>query len=919
MQKLSKIAKLLSTNYEDLESFIDLIPIGIYITLPDGQFTLINKYIVKIFGFDTKKEFIETYKIGNNAYSDIKNRDLFLEILKNEGKVNDFYVEYKKKNGDTLITNENAIAIIEKGQIKYIIGTIEDITDATQEQKEKVETTYFISSINEALLELIKNNEPKESVYNLFDVIGRHLGIVSIHSFLTRYEGDEIFSESEITWVNETLIAHHSKLENRKINFFKVTPSIAKRVSSGKYFCTTDCEITDYEKKVFDKFNIKSILATPAFFEDKFIGFILYVDTIKDRIWKDYEIKLLNFLANSIGSHYVNLANEEEIKSLTSKLETVVNAASLGTWEWDLSSDYVSVNNSFLSYVGLNTISGKVKSSDIISLMPDTDKHKFQEFLNQIQSNKTSDFTFDFKLNQGNKWLNAIGKVTKFDRKGKPAIISGILIDISKRILFEKQLMLNNEKIQSIINNSQMIFCEIDATGIIKEIHGNLLDKYGFNSSIINKHIDEIPDSLSNLRKCFQEQNKDVIKKTILIDDLILECKNRVFTLDSDNIETMFYVIIDQTLEHKYLSDLENTNQRLYAVINSIPGPVNIIKSNLDIIDSNQWTTLGWEPNLPDKIASLQDIRFDSAQNSFFDIKSIKMSQKTGKPSVRLTTDYEDEVLGLSLLIITQPILDDNNEIWAYVQIGLDVSELRLSQKLLRDAIKTKDRFFDIIAHDLRNPINALSTLLDDLLGNYNNFSLNDIYNSNLQIQESVVVLSQLLNNLLDWARSQTGRINYNPDFIDASYIARNVTEINSDIARIKNIAIDNKIEYGTFVYVDSNLLYTVLRNLVSNAMKYSHQNGKITIQATPKDDYTVFSVSDSGVGIPKDRIDKLFKLEFVQSTKGTNEEKGTGLGLILCKEFVEKNGGKIWVESTENIGTTFYFSVPRNPKGEME
>ncbi len=919
MNELSKIAKLLKTNFEDLESFIDLLPIGIYITMPDGQFTLINKHIVKIFGFDSKKEFFDTFKNGYNAYADARTRDLFIEILKNEGKVNDLLIEYKTQSDRVLIANENAIAIIEDNVIKYIVGTIEDITEETREQKEKVETTYFISSLNEALLELIKNKTPNESVYDVFDVIGRHLGIVSIYSFVTRFEGDEIFSESEITWVNETLIAHHSKLENRKINFFKVTPSIAKRVSTGKYFCTTDCEITDFERKVLDKFNIKSLLATPAIFEENFIGFILYVDTIENRVWKDYEIKLLNFLANSIGSYYVNFAKEEEIKSLNSKLETVVDAASLGTWEWDLSSGYVSVNTNFLSYTGLNSISGKVKSGDIISLMSETDKQIFQEFIYQIQSNKTRDFVFDFKLNKENKWLNAIGKVVKFNRNGKPAIISGILIDISKQVLFEKQLMLNNEKIQSIINNSHLIFCEIDTMGIIKEIHGNLLEDYGFNSSLINTHIDELPESLDNLKQCFIAVNKETVRNTILLDDMVLECKSRVIVSDENNVETMFYVITDQTLEHKYLSDIVKTNQRLYAVINSIPGPVNIISTNLEIIDSNQWLLLGWEPGIPNKIVTLEDIRFDENQNTFYDLRSINLSKKSGKPTVRLTTDYEDEVLGLSLLLITQPILDENDNVWSYVQLGLDVSELRLSQKLMREAIKTKDRFFDIIAHDLRNPINALSSLLDDLLGNYTKFSLNDIYNSNLQIQESIMMLSQLLNNLLDWARSQTGRINNNPDFIDASYIARNVTEINSDIARIKNITIDNKIEYGTVVYVDSNMFYTILRNLVSNSMKYSNQNGKITIQAATSDDFTVFSVSDSGVGISKDRVDKLFKLEFVQSTKGTNQEKGTGLGLILCKEFVEKNNGKIWVESIENEGTTFYFTVPRNPKNNPE
>ena len=205
MQKLSKILKLLNKNLDDLEGFIDLLPIGIYITLPDGQFTLINQYIVNIFGFDSKKEFIETFKTGCNAYKNSRTRDLFVQILKNEGKVKDFYVEYKTKTGEILIANENATAIFQNEEMKYIFGVIENITEQTREQKEKIETAYFISSLNEALLELIKSKTPKDGIYNVFDVIGRHLGIVSIYSFLTNSKNENIFFETEIIWMNETL------------------------------------------------------------------------------------------------------------------------------------------------------------------------------------------------------------------------------------------------------------------------------------------------------------------------------------------------------------------------------------------------------------------------------------------------------------------------------------------------------------------------------------------------------------------------------------------------------------------------------------------------------------------------------------------------------------------------------------------
>jgi len=153
-----------------------------------------------------------------------------------------------------------------------------------------------------------------------------------------------------------------------------------------------------------------------------------------------------------------------------------------------------------------------------------------------------------------------------------------------------------------------------------------------------------------------------------------------------------------------------------------------------------------------------------------------------------------------------------------------------------------------------------------------------------------------------------------NPDFIDASYIIRNVIEINQDAANLKNISLINNIAYGTVVYCDSNMLFTVFRNLVSNAIKYTHIGGRVTISSNDKGDFIEFSIQDNGVGIPPDKLDKLFNIAYVQSTLGTNQEKGSGLGLILCKEFIERNGGTISVESELNKGTTFKFELPKSP-----
>lgn len=247
--------------------------------------------------------------------------------------------------------------------------------------------------------------------------------------------------------------------------------------------------------------------------------------------------------------------------------------------------------------------------------------------------------------------------------------------------------------------------------------------------------------------------------------------------------------------------------------------------------------------------------------------------------------------------------------------ILLDITELKILQNQLQETIRVKDKFFDIIAHDLKNPANAVKSLLDDLLTNFHLFSAEELYEAQSQIQKSISILSQLVNNLLEWSRTQTGRIVFNPDFIDIYYIINNAIDINFSQAQIKNIKITNNVQNNTIVYADSNMLYSIFGNIISNAIKYTKNNGSITIYARDMENFYEFNISDTGIGMSDEQIEHLFSLEHIQSEPGTNQEKGTGLGLIISKEFIERNGGKIYVTSKLNAGTTFSFTLPKSPQ----
>jgi len=229
----------------------------------------------------------------------------------------------------------------------------------------------------------------------------------------------------------------------------------------------------------------------------------------------------------------------------------------------------------------------------------------------------------------------------------------------------------------------------------------------------------------------------------------------------------------------------------------------------------------------------------------------------------------------------------------------------------LRSINTTKDKFFSIIAHDLRGPISSQFGITSILIDEFHEISDEEKLRLIKSVDQASKQTYKLLENLLYWARSQTGKLEFNPKRFNLYEVVEDVVSLLKEGALAKQIKIDLENKPQFFVNADEEMIKTVLRNLISNAIKFTNAGGLIKIFLKENNDCKIISVEDSGVGIDKNYIDKLFSPEMITTTKGTEGEKGTGLGLILCKEFLEKNNGKIWVESELGKGTTFSFSLP--------
>lgn len=238
-------------------------------------------------------------------------------------------------------------------------------------------------------------------------------------------------------------------------------------------------------------------------------------------------------------------------------------------------------------------------------------------------------------------------------------------------------------------------------------------------------------------------------------------------------------------------------------------------------------------------------------------------------------------------------------------------SELRNREDKLRELNAQKDKFFSIIAHDLRSPFTAIvgfSELLAQRLTTKDYDGIEEYVDMILKSSKKTL---DLLMNLLEWARSQTGRISFNPEYFELKELVDDTAFVLGNMAGHKSITLNKELATNIVVYADRQMLSTILRNLVSNAVKFTPPGGTVTIKAARTEHTVYIQVSDTGIGISANRIERLFRIDSNETTLGTNEEEGTGLGLVLCKEFTDRHGGTLHVESEPGTGSVFTLSLP--------
>lgn len=264
-------------------------------------------------------------------------------------------------------------------------------------------------------------------------------------------------------------------------------------------------------------------------------------------------------------------------------------------------------------------------------------------------------------------------------------------------------------------------------------------------------------------------------------------------------------------------------------------------------------------------------------------------------------------------------LFDENNNMQQTIFIVQDVTGRKKAQKRIQEYLEelkalnaTKDKFFSIIAHDLKNPLNVITGYSESLEEMKSTFPEERARKAVSRIYKSAINLNKLLENLLEWSRMQIGKKEFVPRELKLNYVINDNIVLLSGMANSKAIELTSDVEEDLSVIADHNMLKTVLRNLITNALKFTPRGGKVKISAKDRGDCIEVSVMDTGIGISQENQKKLFRIDAPYVTAGTEQEIGTGLGLVLCRDFIKKHRGKIWVESEIDKGSIFTFTLPK-------
>jgi PAS domain S-box-containing protein len=490
---------------------------------------------------------------------------------------------------------------------------------------------------------------------------------------------------------------------------------------------------------------------------------------------------------------------------------------------------------------------------------------------------------------------NLIGK-TDFDFYDKE--MAQPFFDDEQRIMKEGKPMINKEERGLDMNGNEII---VSTTKIpIRDNSNQIIGIIGLGRDI---------SSQKNTERALQENTEKLMEVNALLEE---------------RHEEIEQISEELRMQAEHLENVNRELEKLSLVASKTSNVVLITDATGEI----EWVNEGFREKYEMELEAFKALYGSNLRkiSSYHAIDEALDSITQNRKSIVYVSEFTDKngVKTWSQTNLT-PIFDQDDEITNLVLIDSDITVLKNAEAQIREQnaeitaksdelsrlIAARNKLLSIIGHDLKNPLNSIIGFSDLLVREEASLDkdkvkqyIEIIFNSSLSAQ-------QLLDNLLNWARTQTGKINVEPTVVNLRDLVENVLPLQMGAASAKNVQLINKIDEKVNLFADRNMISTIIRNLASNAIKYSMEGGQVLFSGKAAGDEVIFKITDRGVGMDQETVQHLFKLDKMKSKPGTAGEDGTGLGLIICKEFVEKNDGKIEVTSKPGKGSTFTIYLP--------
>ena len=551
----------------------------------------------------------------------------------------------------------------------------------------------------------------------------------------------------------------------------------------------------------------------------------------------------------------------------------------------------------------------KIKYIEALGKVPIVDEKKVAEvidYLTSVAENVAEIGLSKLRNERLNKTLLKTKEIAKESENHFQKIASRVSI-----LLYDYVSYPNGKNKFLYVSSNSIDVLEIEPEAFIQDINlfWNMIHKDDF------KRLEAENNAADKNNKTFTSEVRVITPSKAL---KWIEISSVLSSLSEDGSEIWSGYILDITERKTTEQALKASELRYKAIFESNQSVMLLIKpENGKIVDANEAASNFYGYSVDEiKQMNISQINILSDSEIYDEMQNAKNAKrnkfifkhKLANGEIRDVEVYSGKVTFSDKIFIYSIVYDITER--KKIELALKASETKL-----RKSNKTKDKFFSILAHDLKSPFNSMLGFSTMLNNNFEEYDVEKQKRFTGFIHQGIERTYKLLENLLTWSRSQRGVIDFNPENLNLFLLISEAVDLYNHLVEKKAIKLVNTVDEKIIINADKDMLSTIIRNLLSNAIKFTPRGGKIIVNAkkiTEKNSraFIKIAVKDTGVGVSKEIQSQIFDISENKSTKGTENEEGTGLGLIICKEFVEKHGGKIWVESKQAKGSDFIFTL---------